>query len=143
MVAVSLKSKADPDTESFMSDFHSMTAAHPWAWHLSVLDNYACLEIKPFDGKILFGYITTLERGKGHGTKALRWLTDLADKHNVELVGHIERKGDEGLTTNQLRQWYKRHGFKVDRQLRIVRPRKEQEKKHSPKSKSISDTIPI
>jgi hypothetical protein len=126
MEKIIIKTKTDPDIEAFMSDFHSMTDTHPWATYFSVLDNYACFEIKPFDGKILFGYITTLERGKGHGTKALRWLTDLADKHNVQLVGHIERKGDEGLTTNQLRQWYKRNGFKVDRQLRIVRPRKEQ-----------------
>ena len=115
------KTRTAENVSNFMQDFHAMTDHHPFAGHLSVLDNYACFEIKPFDGKILFCYITTIERGKGHGTKALRWLTDLADKHGVNLVGQIQRMGDHGLTTVELRRWYKRHGFKVDRQLNIVR----------------------
>ncbi len=118
---VTIRQRALENVAAFMQDFHAMTDAHPFAGHLSVLDNYACFEIKPFDGKILFGYVTTLERGKGHGTKALKWLLDLADKHGVTLVGQIQRMGDEGLTTVELRRWYKRHGFKVDRELKIVR----------------------
>jgi len=126
MGKIILKSKIDSNIEAFMSDFYSMTEAHPWGRHLSVFQNYVWFEIVPFGEKIILGYITTLKQGKGHGTKALRWLTDLADKHNVELVGQIERRGDKGLTTNHLRQWYKRYGFKVDRQLNVVRPRKKQ-----------------
>tara|TARA_R100000306_G_C4352963_1_gene131126 strand:+ start:684 stop:1046 length:363 start_codon:yes stop_codon:yes gene_type:complete len=109
-------------TEAFMEEFNKLTASHPFAPYLSVLDNYAVFEIQPLGGQILLGFITTIDKGRGDGSKALRWFVDLADKHGVEVTGGIRRLGKDGLTVTELRRWYKRHGFKVDRYLSITRP---------------------
>jgi len=51
------------------------------------------------------------EQGKGHGTKVLKRLTGLADKHGTTLyLDSIPFA--KGLTHDRLRQWYEKHGFK-------------------------------
>lgn len=79
---------------------------------------------------ICLSMIASFERGKGHGSAALVWLCDLADKHGVEIFGEISEQifscnilnpYDEDhlpvelpvLSPRQLVAWYRRHGFTV------------------------------
>jgi hypothetical protein len=83
---------------------------------------------------VYLSMIGSIERGKGHGTGALVWLCDLADKHDVELFGEIgddvycfdilnplSEVGLPFLRPEQLVAWYKRHGFSVRRTKRHAR----------------------
>jgi hypothetical protein len=75
------------------------------------------------DPYIHLWFIGSHERGKGHGSAALTWLCDLADRHNVLLAGNadakartlrdmLNRKRTPGLNQAQLRGFYERHGFR-------------------------------
>lgn len=99
----------------FMQDFESGTALHPTSRHLRVWGNKAAFEVSIFNGVIRLSYIGTTSLGKGHGTRALRWLLELADKHGVEMRGTIHRVGREGLSERELRLWYVRHGVKNEK----------------------------
>jgi GNAT superfamily N-acetyltransferase len=72
------------------------------------------LEVKPFEGKIRLSFITVPEefRGKGLASKALRFLTDIADKHGVPISLDVSPQGEGGFTKAQLFRWYERHGFR-------------------------------
>lgn len=56
-------------------------------------------------------------RGRGLASKALKDVMDAADAANVTLVAEPARmkpfvaKGQKGLTTSQLKKWYKKHGW--------------------------------
>lgn len=65
------------------------------------------------DDRVHLHSIRSFERGQGHGSEALRHLTDLADKHGVTLEGVAEPFGQGGLKKKALGEWYKRHGFTV------------------------------
>ena len=69
----------------------------------------------------------TIEKARAYLDANGGWLIDLADKHQVTLTGNVKRVGDEGLTVNQLRRWYKRNGFHVNRHLEMQRPPKQME----------------
>ena len=100
---------------------------------------------------VYLSMIGSIERGKGHGTAALVWLCELADKHDVELFGEI---GDEVycfdilnplsevdlpvLSPEQLVAWYRRHGFTVRRTKRHAR-----DLRRKPGSKERGRTAPL
>jgi GNAT superfamily N-acetyltransferase len=74
------------------------------------------------DPYLYLAFIGTHERGKGHGSAALTWLCDLADRHGVTIAGHADSKTrtlrdmlakrrTPALGKAQLREWYERHGF--------------------------------
>lgn len=86
----------------------------------------------PHRGKtsVYLAMMSSLQRGKGHGSQALQFLCDLADRHNITLVGkastqqiwghwdpvkreHVQNTGPR-LDYEQLVSWYRRHGFVVD-----------------------------
>ena len=73
------------------------------------------IDVSPFDGEIHLGDIVTVgEKSQGSGTRALKFLTDLADRHNVRLSGTAKAysKSKEHIQTSErLLQWYKKHGF--------------------------------
>lgn len=129
MATICLRKHENTNLDAFMEEFYSSTAAHPFSRHLSVFENCVVFEVKPFYAVdvIRFGFIQTLYKAQGDGSRALQWLIDLADKHQVTLTGNVKRVGDEGLTVNQLRRWYKRNGFHVNRHLEMQRPPKQME----------------
>lgn len=113
----------DPDIrqrlQAFMEDFHKGTTTHLMPF-LRFWNDNVTFEVKPFDGKIMLAFIGALDQGRGDGSRALDWIVALARSHDVVLRGKVERRGDTGLTTQQLRQWYARHGFQVSRDGTIV-----------------------
>jgi hypothetical protein len=107
--------------DTFIADVRDAT--HPVGTVMYIWQRRAVLEIHPADAedRVHLALIMALHKGRGDGGRALRWICALADRHQVTLVGHIERGGDTGLSTRELRRWYKRHGFHCDRQLRLTR----------------------
>lgn len=55
-------------------------------------------------------YIESSRHGKGKASNALAMLLEICDECDVE-VTVIPLQVYEGLTTDQLIEWYKRHGF--------------------------------
>jgi hypothetical protein len=102
-----------------MQDLYDATEGNPLG-NGRVLNWEVLIHAYPVWGAIHVSEIRTLlDLGKGAGTRALNLLTALADHNGVDLTLHPKRVGKRGLTTAQLRQWYKRHGFVSDgRQLR-------------------------
>ena len=108
--------------QTFMADYAAGTYQNPFSHAERVWENRAAFEVFIFDGKIHFGFIRSFERGKGYGTAALNWLCALADRHQVTLHASIKPVGPKPrLNANELRAWYKRHGFIVHRRTEIER----------------------
>jgi hypothetical protein len=127
--------------QSFLDDFLEQTVENPLNNRERLLTQHgttitrpsdlayamAGFTLRPFGGAgqidsgILFGHIRTFTPGRGDGTRALLWLTGLADKHGVQMCSTARATGDsckppvKGLTTRQLLTWYKRHGWIVDK----------------------------
>jgi hypothetical protein len=63
-------------------------------------------------GQCFITRIRSLEPGQGNASQALKWLCDLADKHQIKLYLRVEPFGDKPhMTKPQLKAWYKRNGF--------------------------------
>lgn len=109
--------------DAFMQEYHDSTAENPSCRRERVWETRAAFELEIFDGAIHLGCVRSFERGNGNGTAALTWLCELADKHECAIRGTIKPCGQTRprLNAAQLRQWYKRHGFKVTRGREIRR----------------------
>jgi hypothetical protein len=81
----------------------------------------AIIQVYPISDYIYLQLIHSAEKGKGHGSMALRTLCMLADKHRVAMVLAPVKVGDEGLGARELRKWYGRHGFKATGDVKMRR----------------------
>jgi hypothetical protein len=99
---------------NLLTEFLAATDRNPLNHHERV---YGCTAIalqRVSDSKVQINMIRALLKREGHGTVALRWLCDLADKHGVTLVGWICPRGRQPrMSKPQLRRWYTAHGFVV------------------------------
>lgn len=111
----------DQKLKAFMDDFRNGTDQHPFARHLRIFNDSVGFEASIWNNAIhLSAIMSFLSKGDGEASKALKWFTDLADKHQVPIeltVKPIKNAGAEGknLTKTQLTAWYTRHGFKKTR----------------------------
>jgi hypothetical protein len=106
--------------ESFMSDFIDNTEIHPLNNKSRIYDGVE-LQVAPRGGRIRLSGIGVIdtgaltrdkgEFGKGKGTKALKMILSLADKHGVEIELSAMTYKDKGMDENQLMRWYAKHGF--------------------------------
>lgn len=98
-----------------MDEFNRMTKSNPMG--RGRLFDGVSIELAPFDGKIHLSDIVALDaKSEGKGTKALKMLTDLADRHNVMITGTAKGYSDDPRHINssgRLKQWYTKHGFTV------------------------------
>ncbi|MBN3729408.1 hypothetical protein [Burkholderia sp. Tr-20390] len=79
--------------------------------------NLALLEASSTpNGGLHVSDIRAVEPGQGDGTRALKIVLALADKHceEITLTAKAYDSGRERLTTDDLRDWYARHGFVVE-----------------------------
>jgi 8-oxo-dGTP pyrophosphatase MutT (NUDIX family) len=120
-MALGLDKEVDPKTgaqknpalTAFMQDLWAQTKGNPFNNAERVYQNKSIIEARPFDGRIHLSFIRSVEQGKGWGTEGLKFLTDLADKHGVEIdLDADPPHGMEVLSQSQLISWYKRHGFR-------------------------------
>jgi GNAT superfamily N-acetyltransferase len=104
-----------PAVEAFIRDVFD--ASHPLPFQNDyrtqrVLAHIeAVVEVLPEHGGIKIETLRALSRRKGEGTKAMRFLTDLADKHGVELYLYAKPFGDEKMPLDDLVRFYRRFGF--------------------------------
>lgn len=103
---------------TFLNEFNASTQPHPFNPRARDIGGKAFVEVYPYEGQIHVKDITSTspasfgEQGSGGGSKALRLLTELADKHNIELQLSPQANGPKGLSDDQLKSWYMRHGFR-------------------------------
>lgn len=98
----------------FMSDFEAMTEHNPLTKSGRLYGNVR-LGVYPSHGSIRIGDISVAgDRGEGAGTKALKMLIGLADKHGVKLTGTAVAYADhvgKQQATERLFRWYLKNGF--------------------------------
>lgn len=106
------------DIKGFRNEVLSETYANPFAEFELVWENKAAFELHFERTYVQLSGIRTLERGKGHGSEAMRWICNLADKYGVTMklwiqpFGAKPKKGEpKKLNMPQLKEWYKRFGF--------------------------------
>jgi hypothetical protein len=99
---------------SFMNEFMDNTTEHPMDRRARLL-GHVTITLSPFDGEIHLSDISTYgDKNQGHGTKALKYLTSLAEKHNVTISGIAKaysQNKDHIQSSSDLLSWYKKHGF--------------------------------
>lgn len=110
---IKLRGHTNTNLKPFMDDFFAATTESPIG--KGRLYGDVLIDVSPFDGEIHLGDIVTVgEKSKGSGTQALKFLTNLADRHNVKISGTAKAysKDPEHIrTSDRLLQWYKKHGF--------------------------------
>ena len=110
---VKLRGNTNTDVEPFMAAFKAATKESPVGGGRLYGD--VLLDVSPFDNEIHISDIVAVgKRSQGKGTKALKFLTNLADKHNVKLSGVAKgysNSKEHIQTSERLLQWYKKHGF--------------------------------
>jgi hypothetical protein len=105
--------------DAFMTEFEEQTVPHPFMNFCRVLCgpnremDGVVIEVSKSFGTINLGMIQALTTGIGEGSRGLRFLIALADKHDVSITGGVKRLGTAGLKTASLKAWYKRNGFAV------------------------------
>ncbi|KKN56100.1 hypothetical protein LCGC14_0575780 [marine sediment metagenome] len=62
-----------------------------------------------------------LDRRQGLGSKAMEWITGLADQHDVTLKLHVEPFGKDAPSKGAIRRFYRQHGFRDRPQGWMVR----------------------
>ncbi len=115
--SIKLSPKSSEATQKVIDDFEAQTTEHPLNPKARLTPDHVGVELEPMGPNVVHIKSITShgERGVGHASKALRALTNLADKHGVglHLISH-PITGRTGLDRQQLTNWYGRHGFDVD-----------------------------
>ena len=118
---IQLKTKQIPENyRSMLDEFLAQTTAHYFDRQIRIWNDAVGISLVFFDGVFDLQTIMTFsDKNQGDASKALKWLTSLADKHKCALtleVVPLKAGSDTGknLTKKDLIAWYKRHGFKKD-----------------------------
>jgi len=114
--------------EAYMQEYESIAQENPIDWRARYFvmgktdDGKYCLvqtSLQIFDEAINMGSIQTTPpgecEGKGYASKVMQRLVDLADKHGVVMSLDPYPFGQKTLGVGDLKGWYKRVGFKPDR----------------------------
>jgi len=104
---------------AFITEISKYGVWSPFERNTLVLTNQSVsITLEPYANGISFDILNWGERRKGVGSKVLDQIVALARKHKVKLTGAVEPFGAEKnirLSKTELRDWYKRHGFKYSR----------------------------
>ncbi len=101
--------------QAFMDDMQSKSEFYQRGIGFFMTNFPVIIDAKIFSGKIYFSIVSE-DKNKGVGNNAMKWFTELADKHQVVLTCFIKPFGNEkGLSKKQLFVWYKKFGFKKTR----------------------------
>ena len=113
-IRIKLGQGTNPEkANNFIKDFHKQSLEHPFHRSTRIFHNNA-IDLSRDGSEVHIHDIVSLDPNKGHGTKGLKELTKLADKHGVKLNLHAlaYTKDPNYIThTPTLIKWYKKHGF--------------------------------
>lgn len=104
-------------TPPFMADYLAGTTPLKRAGHLRVWRHTVILDVSPYYGRVYLRRIWAPAVGNGAGTACLQWLTALAGKHKIVIMGHASKFSDVDVprpSVLKLRAWYKKHGARFD-----------------------------
>lgn len=116
VVRIKLGQGGNDKTGKFMEDYYNLTSPHPFSDKIRVFGN-VMLELYPFSGNIHLSDIRTMAPQSGAATKAIKMLTELADRHfvKIDLIAKPYSKDQAHITDiDVLVNFYKKHGFTVD-----------------------------
>lgn len=116
-ITIKLSPRGSEKTKAFIDEFWSKTDPHPTRHNRRAYRSVS-LDIYPIhSGKIWLADIMVMtDGGEGEGTRALKFLMSLADKHGVEIEGEAKAYSNrEGHITKlkDLLTWYRKNGFSV------------------------------
>lgn len=103
-------------SDSFIKDLHNTSSDHPFDNKKRILHGVA-VHLSREGNTVHIHDLQSASPDSGHGTKALKHLTNLADKHNVKLTLHAKaysKRPEHIQSTITLQKWYKKHGFHHD-----------------------------
>lgn len=126
------KAEEDPKVKAMLDEYWEGTTPHPFDRRLRIWNDSVGLTLRG-DGKevSLMTIMTFTDKNQGDGSKALKWVCDLADKHGVDMnldVSPIKNAGSrtgKNLNKKDLTAWYARNNFKkdgVDHMVRKAKP---------------------
>lgn len=104
---------AEPPSRRMLRELHEGTHENPFDDRERVTQRAGYELSHAGDDRVHVHAIRSFEKGKGHGSEALRHLTGLADKHGVTLEGAAVPFGQGGLKKKALSDWYRRNGFTI------------------------------
>jgi hypothetical protein len=117
MPMIKLGGSRSPSTayKNFMDDFQGTTTEHPFDNQARIFNNSATVSVSKGTGDDVHIHdIRSLQPGSGSET--LAYLKSLADKHGIALTGIAKayaKSPQYPMSTQQLRDYYKRRGFSV------------------------------
>jgi hypothetical protein len=105
------------DIDRAISEIRSLGIQNPFFYRELLLYNNVGIELSNWDGALHISSIRTMKKGTGDATKAMKQICDIADKNNVVITIYVKPFGyeDNRLNTTQLKAWYKRLGFKLQK----------------------------
>ena len=127
--------KSTPATDGFMKDYNAGTTPNPlddksrvrMNESLNTSDDFGNIEISQAGDGIALNHIQASRPGKGTGSNSLKYITDLADKHQVPITLTAMESGSKSLPQAELVKWYERNGFETmfgDRMRRMPKAKK-------------------
>jgi len=106
--------KKNPKHDEFMDEYHATTQGNPLD-HRARVYGHSVAHLSDARDTIHIHDIRSFQHKGGHGTKHLKHITDLADKHKVKLSLHAVPY-DDGIhgkmSPHKLKSWYMEHGFR-------------------------------
>lgn len=118
-------SKENPDKVSaFMQEFRSQTLTEKdglrlWQGKVGFLLTEAFAEPNTIHVRVVWSFV----REQGWGSKAMKWLCDLADKYGITLQLQARSMLKQTLDDEELHAWYGRFGFNGSSELMTRQPK--------------------
>lgn len=100
------------DIDAFMAEYEQATVVNPEVPSERVYKDVGIV-LLPNVSVIALVSIRAMTSHRGDGTRALKWLLSLADRHEVILMGAASAKENVVPDTAALVAWYQKHGFEM------------------------------
>jgi hypothetical protein len=109
------RNKYGAAAEAFLRDLFDASYPNPLNPRERILAGIeVAVEVSPLRGGVHIDEVRALRPGKGEGTKAMRFLAELADKHGVTMTLFPMPFGDQKMDTDDLVRFYRKHGFRFE-----------------------------
>lgn len=100
--------------DEFLNDFKNATFENGFNPRQRVYKDVIIELSKSFKG-VRIHDIRAIEKGKGKGTAAMRFICNLADKYQIPLALFAKSYDDDDITNDDLSRWYEEFNFKKKR----------------------------
>ena len=117
--AMSIRSNYSGKLSGFMDELYDLTEEHPFNRATRLYGNTS-IEVTPFGNEIHISDIRSMSPRSGAGTKTMKMLTDLADKHRVVLGMRVSAYSNDTKHITDLEKlvkWYMKMRFRITDEL--------------------------